>query len=128
MFRVGDTRDFLRPDGTNRFGDIGLDGRTAAGVAWDWLPAVGGDIPAEVAAGFDGLLVLGPRASADTVAAERLKVVARFGVGYDTVDVPACTAAGVLLTIPPEVSAGRWRSPRSRWRWPCRTSRSSKTN
>lgn len=32
----------------------------------------------------------------------RLKVVARFGVGYDTIDVPACTANGVLLTIAPD--------------------------
>ena len=31
-----------------------------------------------------------------------MKVVARFGVGYDNVDVPACTRAGVLLTITPE--------------------------
>jgi D-3-phosphoglycerate dehydrogenase len=31
-----------------------------------------------------------------------LKVVARFGVGYDGVDVAACTAAGVLVTITPD--------------------------
>jgi lactate dehydrogenase-like 2-hydroxyacid dehydrogenase len=31
----------------------------------------------------------------------RLKLIARFGVGYDTIDVPACTAAGILLTIAP---------------------------
>lgn len=30
---------------------------------------------------------------------ENLLLIARFGVGYDTVDVPACTAADVLLTI-----------------------------
>jgi phosphoglycerate dehydrogenase-like enzyme len=32
----------------------------------------------------------------------RLKLVARFGVGYDTVDVPACTEHGVILTITPD--------------------------
>ncbi|MEP6971351.1 MAG: NAD(P)-dependent oxidoreductase, partial [Betaproteobacteria bacterium] len=32
----------------------------------------------------------------------RLKLIARFGVGYDTIDVPACTAAGVMLTIAPD--------------------------
>jgi phosphoglycerate dehydrogenase-like enzyme len=31
-----------------------------------------------------------------------LKLVARFGVGYDNVDVPACTRQGVLLTITPD--------------------------
>lgn len=102
MFRVGITRDFLKPDGSNGFGDIGLDGFDRAGVAWEWLPPVSGEIPAELAAGCDGLLVLGPQVTARTVAADRLKVVARFGVGYDNVDVPACTAAGVILAITPE--------------------------
>src|SRR4029079_3524629 len=30
---------------------------------------------------------------------EKLLVMARFGVGYDSVDVKACTAANVLVTI-----------------------------
>ena len=34
--------------------------------------------------------------------AGRLKIVARFGVGFDTIDVPACTENGVLLTIAPD--------------------------
>jgi D-3-phosphoglycerate dehydrogenase len=103
MFRVGVTSDFLTPAGVNGFGDIGLDRLTAAGVPWEYLPPVGREIPADVAAGFDGLLVLAPKVTAGTVGAGgRLKVVARFGVGYDNVDVPACTAAGVLLTITPD--------------------------
>ena len=32
----------------------------------------------------------------------RLAVVARFGVGYDTVDVAACTKAGIALVITPD--------------------------
>ena len=32
----------------------------------------------------------------------RLSVVARFGVGYDTVDVDACTEAGIALCITPD--------------------------
>ena len=32
----------------------------------------------------------------------RLGVVARFGVGYDTVDVAACTKAGIALVITPD--------------------------
>ena len=49
-------------------------------------------------AGFDALGVLGPRVTAATLAGnERLTLVARFGVGYDNIDVPACTAHGVFL-------------------------------
>jgi D-3-phosphoglycerate dehydrogenase len=102
MFRVGVTRDFLKPDGSPGFGDIGLAGLDAAGVPWEYLPPVAGEIPGEVAAGYDGLLVLGPRVTAATLAAGRVRVVARFGVGYDNIDVAACTAAGTLLTITPE--------------------------
>src|SRR3954469_14368771 len=103
MFRVGVTDDFLRPDGTLGFGDIGLDLFDRAGIAWDFIPASEGEIAPERASEFDGLLVLGPRVSERTVEQpDRLKIIARFGVGYDNIDVPACTQAGVLLTITPE--------------------------
>ena len=43
----------------------------------------------------DALILLGHRFDANSVPASgRLAAVARFGVGYDTVDVPACTASG----------------------------------
>lgn len=103
MFRVGVTRDFLKPDGSPGFGDIGLSLLDDAGVAWDYLPAVGAEVPPEAAREYDGLLVLAPRVTAKTLSeADRLRIVARFGVGYDNVDVGACAAAGVLLTITPE--------------------------
>ena len=109
MFRVGLTRDFLKPDGTVGFGDIGLDLFDAAGkIAWEFLPTLDQEILPEHAGAYDGLLVLAPRVGSKTLAATasegcgRLKVVARFGVGYDNVDVPACTRAGVLLTITPD--------------------------
>jgi phosphoglycerate dehydrogenase-like enzyme len=103
MFRVGTTGDFLKPDGTCGFGDIGLDRLDAAGCSREFLPASGKEIPPEVARDYDGLLVLAPQVTARTLeGVGRLRVVARFGVGYDNVDVPACTRAGVLLTITPD--------------------------
>ena len=103
-FRVGLTRDFLTPDGRIGWGEIGLDALTAAdGVSWDFLPYGGDELPATVATDYDALIVLTPTVSADTVdGAGRLRLVARFGVGYDNVDVASCTAAGVLLTITPD--------------------------
>jgi D-3-phosphoglycerate dehydrogenase len=103
MFRVGVTRDFLKPDGTLGFGDIGLDLFDGTGVAWEFLPAADQEVPPECARDYDGLLVLAPQVTARTLAGTgRLKVVARFGVGYDNVDVAACTREGVLVTITPE--------------------------
>ncbi len=102
MFRVGVTGDFLKADGTLGFGDIGLDMFAGSDVSLDFLPTAS-EILSEQARDYDGLLVLAPRVTARTLAVtDRLKVVARFGVGYDNVDVRACTKAGVLLTITPE--------------------------
>ena len=102
-FRVGITRDFLKPDGSLGFGDIGLDVLAAdPRVEYEFLPDYGSELPASVANQFDALLVLAPKVSAATLeGAQRLAIVARFGVGYDNVDVPACTRNDVLLTITP---------------------------
>jgi D-3-phosphoglycerate dehydrogenase len=103
MFRVGVTRDFLKADGTIGFGDIGLDLFAGTGVSWDFLPTLDPEVPPEQARDYDGLLLLAPKVGARTLEGTGcLQVVARFGVGYDNVDVPACTRAGVLLTITPE--------------------------
>ena len=47
-----------------------------------------------------GSLLLTPHVTADSVRdCDDLLVIARFGVGYDSVDVPACTEQSVLVTI-----------------------------
>jgi phosphoglycerate dehydrogenase-like enzyme len=103
-FRVGLTRDFLREDGTIGWGDIGLGALDEAdGLKWEFLPAGGQELTAEQVSSYDALIVLAPRVGPATVeGAERLAVVARFGVGYDNVDVEACTRNGVALTITPD--------------------------
>jgi D-3-phosphoglycerate dehydrogenase len=103
-FRVGITRDFLKSDGTIGFGDIGLgllDG--APGIEREFLTEDSSELHADQVCHYDALLVLAPRVTAATVAnADRLAIVARFGVGYDNIDVAACTDAGVLLSITPD--------------------------
>ncbi len=103
-FRIGLTRDFLRPDGTIGFGDIGLSLLDdAPGVEWEFLPENSPVLKPEQIVGYDGLLVLAPQVSSATLAGvDRLSIIARFGVGYDNVDVPSCTEAGVMLTITPD--------------------------
>lgn len=103
-FRIGVTRDFLRPNGTLGFGDIGLGLLDAApNVAWEFLPEDTTELRPDQIQPYDGLLVLAPRVTAATLAcSSRLAIVARFGVGYDSIDVDACTQQGVLLTITPD--------------------------
>ena len=100
-FRVGLTRDFQTATGGHDFGLGLLD--AAPGVGWDYLPEHGRELTSGQVAGYDALLVLGPAITAATLAgADRLAVIARFGVGYDKVDVDACTRHGVALTIAPD--------------------------
>ena len=103
-FRIGLTRDFLKPDGSIGFGDIGLSLLDdAPDIEWEFLPEKSTILKPEQVAGYDGLLVLSPQVNTATLAgADRLSVIARFGVGYDNVDVAACTSAGVMLTITPD--------------------------
>lgn len=103
-FRVGVTRDFLNADGELVFGDIGLGLlQDRPDISVEFMPDFGDRLPSSVGGDYDALLVLSPQVTADTVAsATRLSIVARFGVGYDNVDVAACTANAVLLTITPD--------------------------
>ena len=103
-FRVGVTRDFLGPDGRIAFGDIGLSLLDRhPGLSWEFLSEETPELRPDQVRDYDALLVLGPRVTAATLeGVGRLAIVARFGVGYDSVDVPACTRNGVLLTITPD--------------------------
>ncbi len=103
VFRVGVTRDFLGTDGRSDLDDIAGPLFEKAGLHWEYIAA---DTPALTGAqvqDYDALLVLGTGITAETfIGADRLAVIARFGVGYDKVDVAACTENGVLLTIAPD--------------------------
>jgi phosphoglycerate dehydrogenase-like enzyme len=62
-----------------------------------------GIIPASVLADHDALILLFPRFSRASIPADhRLALIAKVGVGYDNVDVPACTEAGIALVTAPD--------------------------
>lgn len=105
MFRVGLTRDFLRPDGSQAFADIDTTVLDEEGIAWACLGegGAGEELPAAEIADLDAVLVLAPSVTAATLTGvEHLAVVVRLGVGYDSVDVDACTEHGIALTITPD--------------------------
>ena len=102
-FRVALSGDFRKPDGSPSFPDFDLGPlRDAAGVEMAFLEPAN-PIRAEQVADFDALILLTPRFGRESIhPGGRLSVVARFGVGYDNVDVAACTEAGVALVITPD--------------------------
>ena len=103
-FRVGITRDILDSRGEPAFGQAALAVLNhAPSLEWEYLPEVVREITPEHAARYDALYVNMARTPAAAVAAPdvRLRVVARHGVGYDSVDVPAMTRAGIVVTHTP---------------------------
>jgi len=103
-FRVGITRDALSPSGEPIYGRDALKILDDPRIEWEYLPEAVAEFTPAHAARYDALCVMSPRTSRATLSGSdlRLKLVARFGVGYDNVDVPACSEHGVLLTITPD--------------------------
>ena len=102
--RVGLTRDILDSRGEPAFGRAALEILDRdSNLEWEYLPAVVAEIGPELAAQYDALYVNIAREPTGAVerADCRLRVVARHGVGYDSVDVAAMTRAGVLVTNTP---------------------------
>jgi phosphoglycerate dehydrogenase-like enzyme len=102
-FRVALSGDFRKADGSPVFPDFDLTPlRTAKDVTFEFLENAN-PLRGELLEDFDALILLAHRFAPESVPkGGRLSVVARFGVGYDTVDVPACTAAGIALCITPD--------------------------
>lgn len=102
-FRVALSGDFRKADGSPTFPDFDLtpldQAKDVEMVFLDNASPIRGDQLEE----FDALILLAHRFDATSVPKSgRLAVVARFGVGYDTVDVPACTANDIALAITPD--------------------------
>ena len=102
-FRVVVTRDFLTPSGDSAMGDIGLAAlRSAPEVSVEFFSEHLPEVSPQQIAGYDAVLSLAPRYTQATFAESSPAVIARFGVGYDMVDVEALTAHDVILTITPD--------------------------
>ena len=104
VFRVGLTRDLLDARGEPSFGRGPLallddDPR----IEWEWLPESVTEITPAIMARYDGLYVNSPQVTAAAVAGDdlRVRIVARHGVGFDSVDVAGLAARGVITTNTP---------------------------
>jgi len=103
-FKLGIVRDVLNAAGEPSFGKRALDVLKAnPAIEWEYTPQMVKEIPADWAARYDALYVNSSRVSAATVgrADRRLRIVARHGVGYDSVDVGALTDKRIVLTNTP---------------------------
>src|SRR5215212_7580027 len=100
-FQVALTNDFYDAAGAPKYNDLGLGvfdshPETAVRSFAKHRKIIGAD----QLAGVNGVIVLTPSVTRESVSgASDLLAVGRFGVGYDAVDVPACTDADVLVYI-----------------------------
>lgn len=104
-FRVGITRDAMTPDRQLVFGDHCLGLLDASvDIEREYIAHSLAELPGELVADYDAVLNFsGNAVTAATVAgAPNLRLVARVGVGYDNVDIAACTREGILVTITPQ--------------------------
>jgi len=103
-FKVGLSRDLLKSDGEPSFGHGPMSILSdSPDIAYEFLPDNVSEITPDIMASYDGLYVNSPRLTAASVARAdcRVRIVARHGVGYDTVDVKALAAKGVITTNTP---------------------------
>lgn len=100
-FRVDFTADFFDDQGQPRYVDVGLGELSSVpGIDVGRFKTHRAEITSDQLDGVQGVVVLAPRVTAQSLTkSDDLLAIARFGVGYDSVDVAACTAADVVLCI-----------------------------
>lgn len=101
-FKVGVSGELFDSRGEPTFGREPLD--LLNKLDWEKLPPGLRAITPEHVAAYDALYLNLARVDASSVATPnlRLKLISRHGVGYDSIDVPAMTKAGVLVSNTPD--------------------------
>jgi D-3-phosphoglycerate dehydrogenase len=102
--RVAISRDVVSAEGPPIYDPAVLSLLDHPRIEWSYLSGHLAEITADFAARYDVLCAMVERVGSASLgrADQRLRLVSRFGVGYDAIDVPACTANGVLLNIAPD--------------------------
>jgi phosphoglycerate dehydrogenase-like enzyme len=103
-FRVGFSRDFLDEQRQLIFPDIGLGLLDKQpGLEYEFLSDYCPEYDPEQISGYDVLISLKPRVTSHSLrGVERLCAVGRCGVGYDNVDLTACTEHDIAVYITPQ--------------------------
>lgn len=103
-FKVGLSADLNNGNGGFTWGDIKIE--TLDGLGWNFLDSNEKNFTPDLVKGFDAIAFAGPGVIPGSFGApeDSPAIIARFGVGYDNIDLAECTRAGVALTITPDGS------------------------
>ncbi len=104
QFEVALSSDFRLADGSPAYASFDLSPlENDPAIRWRYVEPQDGVIPAAALEDVDALILLAHRFAQSSIPKSgRLSVVARFGVGYDTVNVEACTNNDIALVITPD--------------------------
>ncbi len=101
-FRVALGADFRKADGSPVFPEFDLAPLSGPDIELFYV-SPGAEVPAADLEEADALILLAARFTRQSIPdSGRLAVVARFGVGYDTVDVAACSRNAIAVAIAPD--------------------------
>src|SRR5579872_6562621 len=100
-FRVAFTGDFQDAAGNPKYRDFGLGAfQNQRQIEHRIIPEFSAELTPEQIGNAAGVVVLTPKVTRRSLFQRSdLVAIARFGVGYDSVDVEACTDADVLVLI-----------------------------
>jgi len=102
-FRVGLSADFCDQGGKPVFPDIGLSLlENVPGISHQFVAEYRAEYTPDQLADYDVLISLKPKVTAQSLQGiSRLCAIGRCGVGYDNVDLDACTEHGIAVFITP---------------------------
>ena len=102
-FRVGFSADFLDAERQPLFPDIGLSLlKCIPRISHQFVQEYRAEYSPDQLLGYDVLITLKPKVTAQSLrGVSRLCAIGRCGVGYDNVDLEACTQLGIAVYITP---------------------------
>ena len=104
MFEIGISGDLLNSDNKPCFGEAPLEILTRRpDIKFSWMDKSISELTPEMTSKFDGILLNLPRATSNSISNSdcKLKIIARFGVGYDSVDIEAMKKKNIIVTNTP---------------------------
>ena len=107
QFLIGITPDVRMSNGQPIFGTEVLELLKQPGIAWEYMQD-GSQITLEHAQRYDAICAMTTRLGPDSLppGPHRLKLIARFGVGYDSIDIPTATRLGIVVAFTPGMLDG----------------------
>ena len=104
MFKVGISGDLLNNINEPCFGNAPLELlKNRKDIEISWMDKTITEITADMTAEYDAILLNLPKANANSVSNTncRLKIISRFGVGFDSVDIEAMKRKNIVVTNTP---------------------------